>query len=171
MLARAVDELPAPQRRSAAVRAAGVRDDRLREGVDQRAPTPGASASSATPIAITMNRERLMADAKACALERVREGYQRAGAADGDSGRRRRRAGARSSSASTSRGAPAASAITTPSSAARSPTILAGGALPHQTTVSEQHLLDLEREAFLEAVRRAKDARADSAHAENRKAV
>ena len=28
-------------------------------------------------------------------------------------------------------------------------TILAGGALPHRTTVSEQHLLDLEREAFL----------------------
>ena len=41
---------------------------------------------------VTMNRERLMADAKALALERVREGYQRAGAADGDSGRRRRRA-------------------------------------------------------------------------------
>ena len=28
-------------------------------------------------------------------------------------------------------------------------TVLAGGALPHQTTVSEQYLLDLEREAFL----------------------
>jgi 3-hydroxyacyl-CoA dehydrogenase len=27
--------------------------------------------------------------------------------------------------------------------------ILAGGALPHPTTVSEQYLLDLEREAFL----------------------
>ena len=27
--------------------------------------------------------------------------------------------------------------------------ILAGGALPHRTTVSEQYLLDLEREAFL----------------------
>ena len=27
--------------------------------------------------------------------------------------------------------------------------MLAGGALPHETTVSEQHLLDLEREAFL----------------------
>ena len=27
--------------------------------------------------------------------------------------------------------------------------ILAGGALPHATAVSEQHLLDLEREAFL----------------------
>jgi 3-hydroxyacyl-CoA dehydrogenase len=28
-------------------------------------------------------------------------------------------------------------------------TVMAGGALPHPTTVSEQHLLDLEREAFL----------------------
>ena len=28
--------------------------------------------------------------------------------------------------------------------------ILAGGALPHQTVVSEQYLLDLEREAFLQ---------------------
>ena len=27
--------------------------------------------------------------------------------------------------------------------------ILAGGSLPHQTTVSESYLLDLEREAFL----------------------
>ena len=27
--------------------------------------------------------------------------------------------------------------------------ILAGGPLPHETTVSEQYLLDLEREAFL----------------------
>ena len=27
--------------------------------------------------------------------------------------------------------------------------VLAGGSLPHQTTVSEQYLLDLEREAFL----------------------
>ena len=27
--------------------------------------------------------------------------------------------------------------------------VIAGGALPHQTTVSEQYLLDLEREAFL----------------------
>ena len=27
--------------------------------------------------------------------------------------------------------------------------VLAGGSLPHQATVSEQYLLDLEREAFL----------------------
>ena len=44
---------------------------------------------------VTMNRERLIADAKALALERVREGYQPPRAADGDSGRRRGRARAR----------------------------------------------------------------------------
>ena len=31
-------------------------------------------------------------------------------------------------------------------------TIMAGGSLPHPSTVSEQHLLDLEREAFLSLV-------------------
>jgi len=29
---------------------------------------------------------------------------------------------------------------------------MAGGAVPHPTTVSEQHLLDLEREAFLSLI-------------------
>ena len=43
--------------------------------------------------------------------------------------------------------------------------------LPHQTTVSEQYLLDLEREAFLKLVRRAQDAGADPAHVEDRQAV
>jgi 3-hydroxyacyl-CoA dehydrogenase len=31
-------------------------------------------------------------------------------------------------------------------------TIMAGGVLPHPTTVSEAHLLELEREAFLSLV-------------------
>ena len=31
-------------------------------------------------------------------------------------------------------------------------TIMAGGALPHPTHVTEQHLLDLEREAFLSLI-------------------
>ena len=50
-------------------------------------------------------------------------------------------------------------------------TIMAGGALPHPTTVSEQHLLDLEREAFLSLVGGAQDAGADSAHAEDGEAA
>ena len=98
--------------------------------------------------AITMNRERVMADAKALALERVREGY---------------------------RPPPLRAAVPVGGDAVLAPLklglhlawragrisdhdvligralagVLAGGSLPHQTTVSEQYLLDLEREAFL----------------------
>jgi 3-hydroxyacyl-CoA dehydrogenase len=99
--------------------------------------------------ALTMNRERQMADAKRLALERVAEGYRpppkpmnipvggegvlaalklgvhlawRAGRiSDHDALIGRKLAH-----------------------------ILAGGSLPHQTTVSEDYLLDLEREAFLQ---------------------
>jgi 3-hydroxyacyl-CoA dehydrogenase len=97
---------------------------------------------------VSMNRDRLIADAKALALARVAEGYQppplrtaipvggipvkaalnlgvhlalRAGRIS-DHDARVGRALAH---------------------------ILAGGSLPHPTTVSEQYLLDLEREAFL----------------------
>ena len=96
---------------------------------------------------VTMNRERLVADAKARALARVEEGYQ----------------------------APPRKPVPVGGDAVLAPlklgihlawragrisdhdaligrtlaTIMAGGALPHPTTVTEQHLLDLEREAFL----------------------
>ena len=70
---------------------------------------------------VTMNRERLIADAKAYALERVREGYQapapRTAIPVGGEA-----CWPRSSSASTWRGARDESATTTRSSAARSPT-------------------------------------------------
>jgi len=97
---------------------------------------------------VTMNRERVMADARTTALRRVEEGYQapqprsavpvlgpdlmavlslgvhlahRAGRiSDHDAVIGRKLAW-----------------------------ILSGGGLPHRTTVTEQHLLDLEREAFL----------------------
>ena len=123
--------------------------DRLRQGVDERGGRASGWVSCATPIASTMNRERLMADAKAFALERVREGHARkrprtAIPVGGDSGRSRR-----SNSASIWRGEPDGSAITTLVVGRALANVLAGGALPHQTTVSEQHLLDLEREAFL----------------------
>ncbi len=97
---------------------------------------------------ITMNRERLMADAKATALERVREGYQRPApqppiVVGGDSvlaalklGIHLAWRGGRISDHDAVVGRALAN-------------VLAGGALPHQTTVSEQYLLDLEREAFL----------------------
>jgi 3-hydroxyacyl-CoA dehydrogenase len=96
---------------------------------------------------VTMNKERLIADAKARALLRVDEGYH----------------------------APALTAVPVGGDAVLAPlklgvhlawragrisdhdaligrklaTIMAGGALPHPSTVSEQQLLDLEREAFL----------------------
>ena len=101
------------QRRPAAVRAARVRDDRVREDVDERRPTRCGSATCATVDGITMNRERLMADAKARALQRVRDGYQPPPPRTAIPRRRRARSRRRSSLACTSRGAPGASAITT----------------------------------------------------------
>jgi 3-hydroxyacyl-CoA dehydrogenase len=97
---------------------------------------------------VTMNRDRLMADAKAYALERVAEGYQRpvprqAIPVGGESvlaafklGLHLAWRGGRISDHDVVVGRALAN-------------VLAGGALPHQTTVSEQYLLDLEREAFL----------------------
>ena len=47
--------------------------------------------------------------------------------------------------------------------------VLSGGNLPHPTTVSEQHLLDLEREAFLSLCGEQKTLGADRSHTEDRK--
>ena len=97
---------------------------------------------------VTMNRERLMADAKAYALERVREGYQR------PAPRTAIPVGGETVLAAIKLGVHLAwragrisdhDAVVGRALA----TVLSGGALPHQTTVSEQYILDLEREAFL----------------------
>jgi 3-hydroxyacyl-CoA dehydrogenase len=97
---------------------------------------------------VTMNRERQMADAKLLALERVREGYQkpvpRTDILVGGAGMLAALKlgvhlawrGGRISDHDAAVGRALAS-------------ILSGGALPHQTRVSEAYLLDLEREAFL----------------------
>jgi 3-hydroxyacyl-CoA dehydrogenase len=98
--------------------------------------------------AITMNRDRLIADAKALALERVRERYRppavRADIPVGGEGvlaalklgvHLAWRAGRISEH----------DAVVGRTLA----WILAGGSLPHQTTLTEMQLLDLEREAFL----------------------
>jgi 3-hydroxyacyl-CoA dehydrogenase len=97
---------------------------------------------------VTMNRDRLMADAKAFALERVREGYQRPLPPDGivvggdgvlaalKLGVHLAWRGGRLSDHDALVGRTLAS-------------VLSGGALPHETRVSEAYLLDLEREAFL----------------------
>jgi 3-hydroxyacyl-CoA dehydrogenase len=97
---------------------------------------------------ITMNRERLIADAKACALDRAREGYQRPAPranilVGGDSVLAALKLGihlAWRAGRITDHDAVVGRALAN---------VLAGGALPHQTTVGEQYLLDLERDAFL----------------------
>jgi 3-hydroxyacyl-CoA dehydrogenase len=97
---------------------------------------------------VTMNRERLMADAKALALELASAGYQRpAPPADilvgGESVLAALKLGihlAWRAGRITDHDAVVGRALAN---------VLAGGALPNQTLVSEQYLLDLEREAFL----------------------
>jgi 3-hydroxyacyl-CoA dehydrogenase len=98
---------------------------------------------------ITMNRERLMADAKAKALQRVKEGYQpprprAAIAVGGDTVLAPLKLGVHL--------AWRAGRISDHDAliGRKLATIVAGGTdVPHPTTVSEQRLLDLEREAFL----------------------
>jgi 3-hydroxyacyl-CoA dehydrogenase len=96
---------------------------------------------------VTMNRERLIADAKAVALERVREGYAppvpKPVLVGGDSVTAALKLGVhlawragRISDHDALIGRTLAH-------------IVGGGNLPYATTVSESHLLDLEREAFL----------------------
>jgi len=97
---------------------------------------------------VTMNRERLIADAKAHALERVREGYQRPAPRNailvgGDSVLAALKLGvhlAWRAGRISDHDAVVGRALAN---------VLAGGSLPNQTTVGEQYLLDLEREAFL----------------------
>ena len=97
---------------------------------------------------ISMNRERLLWDAKLRALDRVREGHQAPVV------RSAIRVGGDSVLAALQLGVHLAwrAGRISDHDATIGRTlawILAGGSLPHATTVSEQHLLDLEREAFL----------------------
>lgn len=102
----------------------------------------------ASTDSFTMNRERLMADAKAKALERVREGYHQ------PAPRTAIPVGGESLTAALNL------AVHLMWRAGRASDhdaligrklahIFGGGNVPHPTTVSEQYLLDLEREAFL----------------------
>ena len=98
---------------------------------------------------VTMNRERLMADAKAVALGRVQEGYHppprwTAIPVAGESVLAALKLGvhlAWKAGRISDHDAVIGRALAK---------VLSGGALPHQTTVSEEYLLDLEREAFLQ---------------------
>ena len=101
--------------------------------------------------AYTMNRERLLSDAKARALVRVREGYQP------PAPRKAIPVGGDTVSAPLKLGvhlAHRAGRISDHDAliGRKLAMIMAGGSLPHASVVSEQHLLDLEREAFLSLV-------------------
>ncbi len=96
-----------------------------------------------------MNRERLMADAKALALTRVRDGYRppprrTAIPVGGEGVLAALKLGVHLAWRAGRIGDHDAVVGRT---LAR---VLAGGSLPHRTTVSEEYLLDLEREAFLQ---------------------
>ena len=96
----------------------------------------------------TMNRERLMADAKAKALERVREGYHV------PPPRTAIPVGGESVTAALNLGVHlmwrAGRASDHDAVIGRKLAhIFGGGNVPHATTVTEQYLLDLEREAFM----------------------
>jgi 3-hydroxyacyl-CoA dehydrogenase len=147
MLARGVEPAPAPQ----ADLLPSVQ--RVFETIGfAKVSTSGADAVRLGLLregdAITMNRERLMSDAKAVALELARRGYRP------PVPRTAIPVGGESVLAALKLGVHLAwragrlsdhDALIGRTLA----TILAGGALPHPTTVSEQYLLDLEREAFL----------------------
>ena len=99
--------------------------------------------------AITMNRERLLEDAKARALQRVKDGYQP------PAPRTAIRVGGETVLAALKLGIHLAWRAGRVSDydaviGRKLATVMAGGAeLPHPATVTEQELLDLEREAFL----------------------
>ena len=98
--------------------------------------------------AFTMNRERLLTDAKAKAVERAREGYH------APAPRTAIPVGGESVTAALSLGVHLAWRAGRASDhdaliGRKLAHIFGGGAVPHATTVSEQYLLDLEREAFM----------------------
>jgi 3-hydroxyacyl-CoA dehydrogenase len=97
---------------------------------------------------VSMNRERLITDAKRRGLERVRDGYQ------APQRRAAIRVGGESLRATLELGvhlAWRAGRISDHDAliGRKLAWILAGGGLPHETVVTEEYLLDLEREAFL----------------------
>ena len=101
--------------------------------------------------AVTMNRERLLADAKSRALSRVSEGYapptqRHAIHVGGDAVLAPLKLGIHL--------AWRAGRISDHDAVIgrKLATVMAGGVLPHPSTVTEQELLDLEREAFLSLV-------------------
>jgi 3-hydroxyacyl-CoA dehydrogenase len=147
MLVRAMAQLPAPQSDPLPYVSKAFETIALAK-VSASGPDAQRLGYLAPTDSFTMNRERLMADAKAKALERVREGYHVPPA------RTAIPVGGESVTAALSLGVHlmwrAGRASDHDALIGRKLAhIFGGGNLPHATLVSEQYLLDLEREAFM----------------------
>ncbi len=148
MVARAVEHLTPDQQRNLLAAVRPVFETMALGRVSGSAPDARRLGYLRDCDGVTMNRDRLLADAKRIALERVREGYHPPPRRD------RIPVGGDDVRAALSIGVHLAWRAGQASdhdaligrTLAR---IIAGGDLPHATTVSEQYLLDLEREAFL----------------------
>jgi 3-hydroxyacyl-CoA dehydrogenase len=147
MLVRAMAHLPTPQADPLPYLQKAFETVALAK-VSASGPDAARLGYLAPTDSFTMNRERLMADAKARALERVREGYHR------PTPRTAIRVGGDSVSAALKLGVHLAWRAGRASDhdkliGMKLAHIFGGGALPHAASVSEEYLLDLEREAFL----------------------
>jgi 3-hydroxyacyl-CoA dehydrogenase len=147
MLVRSMAQLPTPQTDPLPYVQKAFETVALAK-VSTSAPDARRLGYLASTDGITMNRERLLADAKARALARVAEGYIRplplttipvGGASLGAALKLGVHLAWRAGRASDH------DALV----ARKLAHIFAGGDVPHPTTVPEQYVLDLEREAFL----------------------
>ena len=147
MLVRAMQQLPSPQSDPLPYVQRAFETVALAK-VSASGPDARRLGYLADTDSFTMNRERLIADAKAKALERVREGYVK------PTPRPAVPVGGASVGAALKLGVHLAWRAGRASDhdaliGRKLAHIFAGGDAPHATIVSEQHLLDLEREAFL----------------------
>ena len=147
MLVRAMSQLPTPQSDPLPYVSKAFETVALAK-VSASGPDAQRLGYLAPTDAFTMNRERLIADAKAKALERVREGYHV------PAPRTAIPVGGESVTAALNLGVHlmwrAGRATDHDALLGRKLAhIFGGGNVPHATTVPEQYLLDLEREAFL----------------------
>jgi 3-hydroxyacyl-CoA dehydrogenase len=147
MLVRAVDAVPTPQSDPLPYVQKAFETIALGK-VSASGPDARRLGYLAATDSFTMNRERLIADAKARALERARDGYVKPAV------RNVIAVGGASLGAALKLGVHLAWRSGRASDhdaliGRKIAHIFAGGDLPHATTVTEQHLLDLEREAFL----------------------
>jgi 3-hydroxyacyl-CoA dehydrogenase len=147
MLVRAMAQLPTPQSDPLPYVSRAFETVALAK-VSASGPDAQRLGYLAATDGFTMNRERLMADAKAKALERIREGYHL------PPPRTAIPVGGESVTAALNLGVHlmwrAGRASDHDAVIGRKLAhIFGGGNLPHATTVTEQYLLDLEREAFM----------------------